>query len=143
MCATVTRMTNFADWLWTTARRRGLETEAEISRAVNTSQSIVGRWRLQGAVPEIKTLRRIADGLNVPIQEALVAAGYVLPEEVGVVRTDIKDIPAAELLANIATRDLLLELARRLGEDELGGEVAAIRSARPLNPDEPTWRPGK
>ncbi len=54
-------------------------------------------------MPEIKTLRRIADGLNVPIQEALVAAGYVLPEEVGVVRTDIADIPAAELLANIST----------------------------------------
>lgn len=92
---------------------------------------------MHGTAPTMETLRRLSDGLNVPIQEALVAAGYVRPEEVGVVEAegrDIKDIP---------TRDLLLELARRLGEDELGGEVAAIRSARPLNPDEPTWRPGK
>ncbi|WP_275792671.1 helix-turn-helix domain-containing protein [Prescottella equi] len=130
-------MTEFSDWVARVARKRGLETEADISRAINTSQSIVGRWRMHGTAPTMETLRRLSDGLNVPIQEALVAAGYVRPEEVGVVEAegrDIKDIP---------TRDLLLELARRLGEDELGGEVAAIRSARPLNPDEPTWRPGK
>lgn len=130
-------MTEFSDWVARVARKRGLETEADISRAISTSQSIVGRWRMHGTAPTMETLRRISDGLNVPIQEALVAAGYVKPEEVGVIEAegrDIKDIP---------TRDLLLELARRLGEDELGGEVAAIRSARPLNPDEPTWRPGK
>lgn len=125
-------MTNFADWLARTARKRGLDTEADISRAVNTSQSIVGRWRLHGAVPEMKTLRRVAEGLNVPIQEALIAAGYVKPEEVGVFQTSVEDIP---------TRDLLLELARRLGEDELGVEVPAMRSPRPADPSEPTWHP--
>ena len=132
-------MSDFADWLAKTARKRGLETEAEISRAVNTSQSIVGRWRLQGAVPEIKTLRRVAEGLNVPIQEALVAAGYVAPSEVGVIEVanvDIRDVPTA---------DLLLEIARRLGEverdDALGGAVEAIRSARPADPSESTWMP--
>ncbi|NKR57482.1 XRE family transcriptional regulator [Rhodococcus hoagii] len=130
-------MTDFSDWVARVARKRGLETEADISRAINTSQSIVGRWRMHGTAPTMETLRRLSDGLNVPIQEALVAAGYVKPEEVGIIQAegrDIKDIPSKELL---------LELARRLGEDELGGEVAAIRSASPLNPDEPTWRPGK
>ncbi|MGW2095795.1 helix-turn-helix domain-containing protein [Promicromonospora sukumoe] len=125
-------MSEFSDWVTRIARDRGLETEAELSRAINTSQSIIGRWRMHGTVPEMKTLRRVAESLNVPIQEALVAAGYVRPEEVGFIQIKLGDV---------ATRDLLLELARRLGEDEIGGvgEVPAMRSSRPADPGEPTW----
>ncbi|ORM00687.1 hypothetical protein [Prescottella equi] len=114
-------MSDFATWLADVARTRGLETEAEISRAVNISQSIVGRWRIQGTAPEIKSLRRVADGLGVSIQEALVAAGYVTPEEVGVVEVT----PVVNMdVSRIPTAELLRELARRLGEADPAVKVS-------------------
>ncbi|WP_280762083.1 XRE family transcriptional regulator [Prescottella agglutinans] len=101
-------MTDFSDWLARKAHDRGIDTEAELSRAVKTSQSIVGRWRIQGSIPEISTLRRISDGLNIPIQEVLVAAQYVYPEEVGVIEVN------NTTLRDFTYRELLDELERRL-----------------------------
>ncbi|MDH6282786.1 transcriptional regulator with XRE-family HTH domain [Prescottella agglutinans] len=105
---TVSAVTDFSDWLARKAHDRGIDTEAELSRAVKTSQSIVGRWRIQGSIPEISTLRRISDGLNIPIQEVLVAAQYVYPEEVGVIEVN------NTTLRDFTYRELLDELERRL-----------------------------
>ncbi|WP_156042361.1 hypothetical protein [Rhodococcus sp. UNC363MFTsu5.1] len=69
----------------------------------------------------------MATAFKVPMQEALVKAGYMEPEEAGVVA----GTPRVESLTN---RELLAELARRLGEGEGDDVVMAMGSAAPFDP---------
>lgn len=131
-------MTEFSDWVARVAKRQGMDTEAEISRAVGISQSIVGRWRTHGAIPNIDSLRKIASGLNVSVQEAVVAAGILHPDEVGQivrVQTALSEVPHEELLA---------ELGRRLDQQLAPpGSTLAMRSSGSADPTESEWHPPK
>ncbi|OOL30445.1 hypothetical protein GQ85_19870 [Rhodococcus rhodochrous] len=140
------RMTRFSEWFDALYRERGYDTDAAVARALGVQQSVIKRWR-EGSAPSIDNLRKISTTLAVPMQQAMIAAGYLTPDEASVVT-----VPAD--LESVTDAQLLGELARRLiatrGEDTDGdptqgtvGEdtVRAIRSARPADPTAPPWRP--
>lgn len=133
-------MSTFPAWMTRTYKALGIDSDAEFARLIDSPQSNVSRWRNKGVIPDMKKLREIADTLDLPIQEILVAAGWVRPDEVGIV-------PAKEVeLADISNRELVGELWRRLGEDEDAGleEVTdAMRSSKSLDQSLPKWQPPK
>lgn len=134
------RMTRFSEWFDTLARERGYENDASVARAVGVQQSVVKRWR-QGSAPSVDNLRKISHALAVPMQQAMLAADYLTPDEATVVT-----VPAP--LETVPNAQLVAELTRRLAAyDDQGetpgppGEVRAIRSARPADPTAPQWQP--
>jgi len=72
---------DFASYL-----RRAMElagvTQADLSRAIGVKDSVISRW-LKGSIPTIENLRLLAPVLRVPVRDLVVAAGHMLPEEVG------------------------------------------------------------
>lgn len=144
------RMTIFSEWFDALYRERGYETDAAVARALGVQQSVIKRWR-EGSAPSVDNLRKISHALAVPMQQAMIAAEYLTPDEATVVTVpaDLETVPNAALIG---------ELTRRLasyqdgagdqpgGEDTApadtdGGEVRAMRSPRPADPTASLWRP--
>lgn len=126
-------MTTFSDWVDALARARGIESDYALARHLGVSHTAPPRWRTSTKPPEAETLRKVATAFNAPMQEVLVAAGYLRPEESGVQAARAR----LELASN---RELTEELLRRLGEVEGSGDVVvAMGSAAPDDPSEPVW----
>ena len=70
----------FAVWMEGRMRRMRLS-QSEISRRVNVSQSLVSRWLKGKGVPGRDVSERLAEVLDVPLNEILVKAGH-LPREI-------------------------------------------------------------
>lgn len=82
--------------------------QSDAARAFNVDDSMVSKWRRGKQDPDPKSLRRIAEALEVPILTVLVAAGYLSAEEAGAA-------PAAEVSTdNLSTLELVEELRTRI-----------------------------
>lgn len=81
-------------------------TQSALADAVGVNRSSASGWK-NGSAPKPATVVAVAEAFGSPISEALVAAGLMTEEELGVNRT----IPDIELLSD---DQLLAELNRRL-----------------------------
>lgn len=102
-------MTDFASWVAQQLADKGYKTDAEAARHIGVPQSTIGRWKTGKKQPLAETMRKISDSLGIPMQQVLVAAGYLKPEETGVV-----EVISTGRLTN---EQLLLELSARLADD--------------------------
>lgn len=86
----------------------------EIARKVGVDPATVGRWRTGSTDPNPRQVVAYARAFGRSAAEALVAAGYLTADEVGV---PIQDV-SADPLAGTATTQLLREAIRRIEADE-------------------------
>ncbi|NKS29604.1 helix-turn-helix domain-containing protein [Rhodococcus hoagii] len=97
--------TKWWDYIERGLREKGL-TQSALADAVGVNRSSASGWK-NGAAPKPATVVAVAEALGTPISEALIAAGLMTEEELGVNRT----IPDIELLSD---DQLIAELNRRL-----------------------------
>lgn len=55
--------------------------KADLSRAADVDQSVIGRWQNQGAAPEPRTVRAVAAAFGRDVREAAIAAELFTAEE--------------------------------------------------------------
>jgi transcriptional regulator with XRE-family HTH domain len=97
------------DLLWAEYVKRVApgKTQGEIAALAGIDQTGVSRWLSGQSVPRIESIIKFARNLNRPPLEALVAAGYITPEEAGIspdLQISIRALPTDELLAEIRRR---------------------------------------
>ncbi len=83
------------------------KTQTEIAALAGVDQTGVSRWLSGQSVPRVDSVIRFARSLGRAPLEALVAAGYITPEEAGVkphLEISIRDLPTDVLLAEIRRR---------------------------------------
>lgn len=102
----MTGMSGFSEWVKQQLELRHEQDVADAARALGIRPSELGRWLSAKRPPTQDTIRTACRIFDVHVQEVLVAAGYMTPEESGL---DGKPVSLSEL----STRDLLDELARR------------------------------
>jgi transcriptional regulator with XRE-family HTH domain len=73
---------DWASWVNQQLTRKGWR-PADAARAFGVDDSMISKWRRGLAGPDPKSLRRVAESLELPILEVLVAAGWITPEEAG------------------------------------------------------------
>ena len=54
---------------------------ADLSRAADVDQSVIGRWQNHGAIPEPRTVRAVALAFGRDVREAAIAAGMFTADE--------------------------------------------------------------
>jgi len=120
---------DWAGWVNQQLTRKGWR-PADAARAFGVDDSMVSKWRRGLAGPDPKSLRRIAESLDLPILTVLVAAGYLTAEEAGQVppaETNPSEVPTMELIEEIRTR--------------ISGHLDAIDPPLPGRNPQPTPRP--
>lgn len=83
------------------------KTQVEIAYLAGVDQTGVSRWLSGTSVPRAESVIRFARTLGRPPVEALIAAGYITPEEAGIspeLQISIRELPTDELLAEIRRR---------------------------------------
>ncbi|KDE14918.1 helix-turn-helix domain-containing protein [Rhodococcus aetherivorans] len=135
-------MTRFSEWFDTLYRERGYETDAAAARAIGVQQSLIRRWR-EGSAPSVDNLRKISYALAVPMQQVMIAAEYLTPDEAAVVTVPapLESVPSAQLIGELVRRLAAYEAVDPVQGENVGGEVRAMRSSHPADPTVPTWRP--
>lgn len=96
-------------------------TAADLGRAAGVANSVVSRW-FRGSVPSIENLRLLSPALGVPMRELVVAAGHLLPEEVGLAEMpqapgpppDIEDEIRADAYLSDDKKQALIAVLRAL-----------------------------
>lgn len=97
---------HWASWVNQQLTRKGWR-PADAARAFGVDDSMVSKWRRGLAEPDPKSLRRIAESLDLPILTVLVAAGYLTAEEAGQVppaEANPSEVPTMELIEEIRAR---------------------------------------
>lgn len=97
---------DWASWVNQQLTRKGWR-PADAARAFGVDDSMVSKWRRGLAEPDPKSLRRIAESLDLPILTVLVAAGYLTAEEAGQappVEVDPSEVPTMDLIEEIRAR---------------------------------------
>lgn len=94
---------------WPTYVRRvaaGL-TQAQIAERTGAAPSNVGRWlRGERGQPTAANVLAFARAFNQPVMEAMIAAGYFTPDEVGsTARTPLSEYSKLELLDELRRRE--------------------------------------
>ncbi|NUT54001.1 MAG: helix-turn-helix transcriptional regulator [Saccharothrix sp.] len=87
-------------------------TRAEFARRVSIAASAVTGWQA-GREPTPAVLHKVAKTFDVPVTEALMAAGWLSTADL-----DPRVVQVTQDLSAVPTRTLLRELARRLGDDD-------------------------
>jgi len=67
----------FGAWLKREIGRREM-TQSDFARATGVSTAVVSQWVQNKRVPTTESLERIADGLRLPIEDVLAAAGHAV-----------------------------------------------------------------
>lgn len=116
MAATNSRAsTSFSTWLEGRLKEKGWS-ERELSRQAAVAQSQVSRWG-EGATPKKESIRAVCAALGVPAVEGFIAAGYLVPEDVGAtIETTVVQ------LQDVTDRELVEEVARRFEAYAQGAE---------------------
>ena len=88
-------------------------TQTQISERCGVAQTNIGRWlRGDPGLPRAESVVAFARAFEQPVIEALVAAGYITPDEVGISfvphkgRTSIREFSTEELFAELRRRTI-------------------------------------
>lgn len=115
-------MTDFGEWVAQQIADRGYKTDAEAARHIGVPQSTIGRWKTGRKQPLAETMRKVSETLGIPMQQVLVAAGYLKPDETGVV-----EVVSTGRLTN---EQLLNELGARLVDDNPQGVTSTSQPSQ-------------
>ncbi|WP_146777786.1 helix-turn-helix domain-containing protein [Rhodococcus wratislaviensis] len=83
-------------------------TRNRLAKEIGLNASVVSRWMNDGMEPGIKSIRLVAEAFGVPVTRALLAAGAVTADELGIVPVVAPD---PDLLTD---EELLSQLAKRM-----------------------------
>lgn len=87
----------------------------------------MSKWLRGEELPRIDAIRTVCAALGIPAVEGMVAAGHLEPDDVGAVIAERIDV------TGLTSRELLEELARRLGEVERAAdEDVSVEDPTPL-----------
>lgn len=101
-------------------------TAADLRRhSEGIGQSLISRWLRDETTISLDNARKLADAINRPLLEVLVASGQLRPDEL--------DVPVAPPidLRDLSHRALLSEIERRLHEADRGIPTGADVAASP------------
>ena len=119
----------FSMWVREQIDARGYASDEEAARALRVYPSLIRQWTSMVRVPSSpEVLRRVAALFDAPIQEVLIASGYMTEEE------SLPMDAAAMSLRHLSTDQILDELRRR--RSGVGG-----RSSIPVCVDGVVHRP--
>lgn len=116
-----------AETWWEYATTVAGESRQDIAAAAGVDPSQVSRWS-KGENPNAKAVVAFARHHSRPPIEALIAAGYLAPSDIGgvvTVRPSRSSLSTPELLAEI--KALWIELKQRLPVDELPTSTVAFK----------------
>ncbi|WP_251011534.1 helix-turn-helix domain-containing protein [Rhodococcus erythropolis] len=108
-------MSGFSEWVKHQLELRQKIDVADAARALGIRPSELGRWLSAKRPPTQDTIRTACRVFDVHVQEILVAAGYMTPEESG-----LDDKPIS--LSALSTKELADELARRSVSNTLSNQ---------------------
>lgn len=87
---------------------------SDLAEHAGIAQSVISRWKTDGAQPRVEALRDISTATGVPMLHLLVAAGHITPEEAALEDVDIAPhADALDVVAAIKADDRLLPEAKR------------------------------
>jgi len=69
-------------WLETEWANMGIKPTAWC-RKVGLADATIFRWRDEGCEPDVATLKKVAEALERPLIDILIAANYITPDETG------------------------------------------------------------
>lgn len=100
------------------------------------------RWRTAADMPKAHSMRKAAEAMGVPIQSALVAAGYMRADEAKLQKVTVS-VPLDP--STLSNEELAEEFVRRLGGDpdgpQRGRPVLAMGSNESADPKRRGRRP--
>ena len=101
----------FSMWVREQIDAQGYASDEEAARALRVYPSLIRQWTSMVRVPSPEVLRRVAALFDAPIQEVLIASGYMTEEE-------SRSMDAATTsLRQFSTDQILDELRRRASLD--------------------------
>lgn len=112
--------TGFAAWIRDQITAHGYATIEEAARELGVYPSLLRHWATIVRSPSPKVLRRVAVLFDSPIQEVLIAAGYMTEEE---------NVPLSATrvsLQQMSSKQILDEIRRRTAGD-MGGPPIPVR----------------
>ena len=112
--------TGFGVWVGGQIDARGYRSIEEAARALGVYPSLLRHWATIVRSPSQKVLREVAMLFEVPIQEVLIAAGYMSEEE------NQPLSPTRMTLQQMSNKQILDEIRRRTCGDE-GGPPIPVR----------------
>lgn len=112
--------TGFAAWIRDQITAHGYATIEEAARELGVYPSLLRHWATIVRSPSPKVLRRVAVLFDSPIQEVLIAAGYMTEEE------NVPLSPTRVSLQQMSSKQILDEIRRRTAGD-MGGPPIPVR----------------
>lgn len=112
--------TGFGAWIRDQIDARGYQTIEEAARELGVYPSLLRHWATIVRSPASKVLRRVAALFDAPIQEVLIAAGYMTEEE------NVPLSPTRMSLQQMSNKQILDEIRRRTNGD-MGGPPIPVR----------------
>ncbi|WP_232253331.1 helix-turn-helix domain-containing protein [Rhodococcus erythropolis] len=112
--------TGFGAWIRDQIDARGYQTVEEAARELGVYPSLLRHWATIVRSPAPKVLRRVAALFDAPIQEVLIAAGYMTEEE------NVPLSPTGMSLQQMSNKQILDEIRRRTAGD-MGGTPIPVR----------------
>lgn len=106
-------MTDKNDWSKYIDATSGGALNVTIAKRLNLDPATIGRWRTGAVDPKPRQVVAYARAFDQSPIQALVAAGYLAPDEVGIEFAD----PRARTLDDFSTYELAEEIAERLSSD--------------------------
>ncbi len=119
--------TEFGAWVRDQIAAHGHQSIEEAARELGVYPSLLRQWATIVRPPAPKVLRRIAALFDVPIQEVLIAAGYMTEEESRPLS------PTRLSLQQMSNKQILDEIRRRTVGD-IGGPPIPVRVNGVLHP---------
>lgn len=69
-------------WEWVSAGLAEREwTEYRLAKTTGIAKGVIALWRTKGSEPEIGSVRQVAEAFDVSAIDAMIAAGYLAPDE--------------------------------------------------------------
>jgi len=120
--------TRWWEWVERLMAERAL-TPAGLSALSGVDQSVIGRWRDKGAVPEPDNVRKIAHALGQSVRQAAVMAGHYTAEELaGDNESSVVDPDTVDLMT-ISDERFGAEALRRMRSGSMRGRPTTRRRA--------------
>ncbi|MFC9514363.1 helix-turn-helix domain-containing protein [Nocardiaceae bacterium NPDC056970] len=121
-------MSNWSDFLRARLDDRGWDA-ARLAAEAGVTPSIVSRWMSGAHKPTADRVRAVADALDMPVMQAMIAAEIITAEEAKItaIAPDPKLLSDQELLQEVSRRLAERQVAEKSGE--AGKRLATIKRA--------------